>query len=141
MLTNKDIKLKIVIVDDSKDDHFFIKGSLSEFKNISFVSFFNGVDFFYYLLEKKKEIHHHSEMPDVVILDINMPKLTGFEVFERVKEYGLKENIKFFILTTTLTDRDIENCLKLQIECHVKPFSIEAFSVLLQAIIKNSGLD
>jgi len=141
MISNKDIKLKIVIVDDSKDDHYFIKESLSEFKNISFVSFYNGLDFFNYLLEKSKEIHTSSEMPDVVILDINMPRLTGFEVFEKVKEYGLEENIKFFILTTNLTEKDLENCRTLKLECHIKPFSIDAFSVLLQAIIKKAGFE
>jgi two-component system, response regulator len=141
MILNKDIKLKIVIVDDSMDDHFFIKEALEEFKNITFVSFYNGVDFLNYIKEKSKEAHHSSELPDIVILDVNMPKLTGFEVFEKVKEYKVEEIIKFFVLTTSLTDRDLEKCKLLKLECHKKPFSIDAFSILLQAMIKNSGLD
>jgi CheY-like chemotaxis protein len=141
MILNKNIKLKIVIVDDSHDDHFFIKESLREFKNISFVSFYNGADFLDYIVEKSKEIHQASALPDVVILDINMPKLTGFEVFKKIKEYGIEENIKFFILTTSLTESDLEQCSKLGIECHKKPFSIEAFGILLQKIMKNAGLE
>lgn len=141
MILNKNIQLKIVIVDDSHDDHFFIKESLREFKNISFVSFYNGAEFLDYLIEKRSETNETPHLPDVVILDINMPKLTGFEVFEKIKEYRIDEDIKFFILTTSLAEKDLEQCHRLGIECHKKPFSIEAFGILLQKIMANAGLE
>jgi CheY-like chemotaxis protein len=141
MILDKNINLKIIIVDDSVDDHFFIKESLCEFKNITFLSFYSGPKFLDYIVAKSKEAHAGDQMPDVVILDINMPGLTGFEVFAKILEYKIEERVKFFILTTNLTDRDIENCRKLNLECNIKPFSIEKFSVLLQRLIKGAGLE
>jgi CheY-like chemotaxis protein len=139
MLIDKNIQLRIVIVDDSRDDHFFIKESLKEFRNISFISFYNGEDFLNYMNEKDKATDSNSKFPDIVILDINMPKLTGFEVFKKINECGLKKNIPFFILTTNLTEADIEKCRELKLQCHKKPFSIDKFSILLQEIILASG--
>jgi CheY-like chemotaxis protein len=140
MPISKDIKIKIIIVDDSRHDHFFVKESLSDFKNVTFISFYNGEDFLNYIKEKSEAKHAVSELPDIVILDVNMPKLTGFEVFEKIKECGIDEVVKFFILTTSLAPSDIEKCQQLKLECHKKPFSVKAFSVLLQSIIKSAGL-
>jgi CheY-like chemotaxis protein len=140
-MIDRNIKLKIVIVDDSEDDHFFIKESLCDFKGISFLSFYDGEDFLKYLTEKRENNKDGSPLPDIAILDVNMPKLTGFQVFERVKELGLQKAIRFYILTTSLTEKDIEKCNSLNLVCHKKPFTIDRFSILLQKIIKDSTVD
>jgi CheY-like chemotaxis protein len=136
MELDKDLSLTIIIVDDSADDHFFIKESMRDFNNIKWVCFFNGEEFLRYLQEKAT--HASEKLPDIVILDINMPKLTGFEVFEFVKERGLQESIAFYILTSDLTHPDLEKCANFGLDCYKKPFSIEHFSTLIQKIILRS---
>jgi CheY-like chemotaxis protein len=138
MEIDKDVDLKIIIVDDSTDDHFFIKESMRDFKKIEWVSFFNGGEFLKYLQEMTK--HSKDELPDIVILDINMPKLTGFEVFELVKERGLQESIAFYILTTNLTHSDLEKCAKFGLDCYKKPFSIDHFRTMIEKMILRSYL-
>jgi len=133
---DKDISLKIIIVDDSRDDQFFIKESMRLYKNITWVSFFDGEEFLKYLESAEK--HKEDSLPDIVILDINMPKLTGFEVLEVVKRRDLQESITFYILTTDITDKDREKCEKLKIDCYKKPFSLEHFSMLIQRLIVDS---
>lgn len=125
--------LRIFVVDDSKEDHFFIKEGLKDF-NIYFQSFYDGEEFYLHMLNKKNDPTYQH--PDIVILDINMPKLTGFEVYEKMIKDDLQDNIKFFILTTTLSDRDKERGVRLGIDCYTKPFSISEFSKLLQELIK-----
>jgi DNA-binding response OmpR family regulator len=67
-----------------------------------------------------------------------MPKLTGFEVFELVKKKDLQESIAFYILTSNITDKDIERCECLKIDCFKKPFSLEHFSNLIKRLIMDS---
>jgi chemotaxis family two-component system response regulator Rcp1 len=138
MEIDKDIELKIIIVDDSADDHFFIKKSMRDFKKIEWVCFFNGEEFLAYLQKKAK--HEENKLPDIVILDINMPRLTGFEVFELVKERGLQKSIAFYILTTNLTQSDLEKCAELGLDCYKKPFAIDSFRTMIEKMIQRSYL-
>jgi two-component system, chemotaxis family, response regulator Rcp1 len=135
---DKNIKLTIIIVDDAQDDHFFIKESMRDFKNIKWISFYNGEEFLKYLQEKVR--YDTKDLPDIVILDINMPKLSGFDVFELVKERRLQESIAFYILTTNLTQSDLEKCASFVLDCYKKPFSIDHFGTLMQKIILRSYL-
>ena len=45
-------------------------------------------------------------MPDIIILDINMPKMNGIEFLRIIKSYYSLKNIKTFILTTSAEDYD-----------------------------------
>ena len=130
------IRLKIIIVDDNQPDHFFIKSSLSEFKNITFQSFYTGDDFVKYLNKEDKKSISDSSFPDIVILDINMPGLNGFEVFEAAKKCRRYNEIYFTVLTTSITPIDRAKCEEYNLDCNVKPFSVEKFKGLLKAIIQ-----
>jgi DNA-binding response OmpR family regulator len=134
---DKNIELTIVIVDDSPDDHFFIKEALSEFKNIAFRDYYNGEDFLRYLEDRLDNPPHKHIYPNILILDINMPRLTGFEVIELAKKKDLKDSLRFYILTTSLTEPDQGKCRALNIRCFMKPFNIDHFTELLEAMIRD----
>jgi CheY-like chemotaxis protein len=134
-MVDKNIKLSIVIVDDSYEDHYFIKTALGDFKNILFNDYYNGLDFLNFLEEKSKAPHLEKTMPDIVILDVNMPKLTGFEVFKIVEQKGLKSHMRFYILTTSITERERIQCDQFGLKCFQKPFSIDRFTELLEEMI------
>lgn len=134
---NKDIKLTLVIVDDSPEEHFFIKQALKDFKNILFNDYYNGEDFLRFLEERNKRPVLIKNLPDIVILDVNMPKMTGFEVFEIIEKRGLKKNIQFYVLTTNITERDRLNCEKYKLTCYKKPFDLDHFSNVLGEILKD----
>lgn len=129
-----DIKLNIAIVDDNESDHYFIKSSLASFKNISFQSFYNGEEFVNFIKDRNESDPGH-EMPDIVILDINMPKLNGFEVFETCLRENIQQKIYFTILSTSITPADKAKCDELNLDCNVKPFTIDNFKTLLEQII------
>lgn len=65
--------------------------------------------------------------PDVVVLDLMMPKLDGFQVLEKVKKDPQLRMIKFIVLTAKGGDTDLELVKKLGAEAFMtKPFSPKA---------------
>jgi CheY-like chemotaxis protein len=134
----KDIKLTIVIVDDNPAEHFFIKNALNGFKNILYNDYHNGEDFLRFLEEKNKKPRPSNAYPDIVILDVNMPGMSGFEVFNLIEKKNLKSHTRFYILTTNITDAERENCKRFQLRCYKKPFDLDDFTELLEDIISHS---
>jgi CheY-like chemotaxis protein len=137
----KNIKLNVIIADDSMDDQHFIKSSLSEFTGISIISLYSGVELINYLLQRKEYIDNTDSLPDIVIMDINMPKLTGFETFEELEKYEVLKNIRFIILSSSLTEIDHERCNRFKLNCYVKPFRVDQFESVLLRIISDEGFD
>jgi CheY-like chemotaxis protein len=137
----KNIKLNVIIADDNVDDQHFIKSSLSEFSGISITSFYSGNELIDYLLQRKEYIDNRDSLPDIVIMDINMPKLTGFETFEELEKHEVLKNVRFIILSSSLTERDQINCNRFQLNCYVKPFTVDKFEALLLEIISDEGFD
>lgn len=64
-----------------------------------------------------------AQRPDLVLLDLMMPKKDGFEVLEALRRDAVTRNIPVFLLTAKSSDHDIERGLQLGIEDYiVKPF-------------------
>ncbi|MBA3664620.1 MAG: response regulator [Bacteroidetes bacterium] len=135
-MTAENSSLKIIIVDDSPDDQFFIKKALWHFKNIKCQSFYYPEKFLDYISSLKM-----TELPDMVIIDINMPRLTGFEVIEIARRLDDEDQIKFFILTSALTEIDKCNCKRLNVECFTKPFTPHEFKMTIQNMVTKWKLE
>ena len=52
------------------------------------------------------ELLKKSDCADVILLDIKMPGIDGFDFLERLKSLGLKKNIKVYMLTSSLRSED-----------------------------------
>jgi CheY-like chemotaxis protein len=137
----KNVNLHVIIADDSEDDQYFIKTSLSEYKGISIKSVYSGTELIDYLLHRKRYASNKEALPDIVIMDINMPKLTGFETFEELEKHDVLKNVRFIILSTHLTESDHDNCNRLKLNCYIKPFSIKKFESTLMKIISDEGFE
>jgi chemotaxis family two-component system response regulator Rcp1 len=138
---DKTIKLTIIIVDDCPHEHFFIKQALCEFKNITFYDYYNGETFLHFLQYKSEELYPDQKRPDIVILDVNMPKMSGFELFDLIERKNLRAHFKFFVLTTSLAEKEREDCEKYKLKCFQKPFDFKDFSELLEEIITDAKKD
>jgi len=74
--------------------------------------------------------------PKLVLLDIQMPKINGIEVLERIKSDPLTKKIPVIILTSSKEDPDIQQCYALGANSYiVKPVNFEGFA----EAIKNLG--
>jgi len=77
-----------------------------------------------------------DQPPKLVLLDIQMPKINGLEVLEKIKSDPLTKKIPVVILTSSKEDPDIQKCYALGANSYiVKPVNFEGFT----EAIKNLG--
>lgn len=89
------MQAKILLVDDEKDIVEFLQYNL-EAENYTVLAAYDGE-----MALKKME-----ENPDLVVLDIAMPKLNGYEVCKKIREDESKKNIPIIFLTAKITELD-----------------------------------
>ncbi len=79
--------------------------------------------------------HARAPRPDLILLDLNLPKMDGREVLAQIKaDDGLK-TIPTIILTTSEAEADITKSYQLQANCFLsKPVQLEAFESLVKSI-------
>ena len=109
MKINKQLApLNILLADDDVDDRTFFEKALSEMPvatNLKTVN--NGEQLMDYLAE------HSTDLPDVLFLDLSMPRKTGFECLSEIKESQIFKNLTVVMLTTSYTKGlDLEDNLK-----------------------------
>jgi CheY-like chemotaxis protein len=76
-----------------------------------------------------------AQRPDLVLLDLNLPKKNGLEVLEEIKRDPELQQIPVIMLTTSSSARDIAACYARGVNCYVvKPLDLDDFTRLVQAI-------
>lgn len=76
---------------------------------------------------KKAVEQAEAVLPDLVILDVMMPKMDGFEVLKRLKKNESTMDIPIIMLTVKSTVQDVEQGIKLYAEKYIsKPFNSES---------------
>jgi two-component system, chemotaxis family, response regulator Rcp1 len=73
--------------------------------------------------------------PDMILLDLNLPKMDGREVLALIKEDAGLKTIPTIVLTTSDAEGDIELSYQHQANCYLrKPVQLEAFEALVKSI-------
>jgi two-component system, chemotaxis family, response regulator Rcp1 len=79
--------------------------------------------------------HAHAPRPDLILLDLNLPKMDGREVLALIKEDDALKTIPTVILTTSDAEADIVKSYQLQANCYLsKPVQLDAFETLVKSI-------
>ena len=80
-------------------------------------------------------VHVHAPRPDIILLDLNLPKMDGREVLALIKEDDGLKAIPTVILTTSEAEADITKSYQLQANCYLsKPVQFDAFESLVKSI-------
>jgi len=83
----------------------------------------------------QKGAHVGSPRPDLILLDLNLPRMDGREVLAQIKADENLKSIPTVILTTSDTEADIAVSYRLQANCYLsKPVQLEAFENLVKSI-------
>jgi CheY-like chemotaxis protein len=84
---------------------------------------------------ENKEPHLDKPLPKLVILDLNLPKISGFQVLEYIKKDTRLKSIPVIILSTSSSKNDIGKSYSLNANCYVvKPKDLEDFSRVVSSI-------
>jgi chemotaxis family two-component system response regulator Rcp1 len=79
--------------------------------------------------------HSKAPRPDLVLLDLNLPKKDGREVLEEIKQSPALKSIPVVILTTSASDADILRSYRLHANCYItKPVGLEGFLEVVKSI-------
>jgi two-component system, chemotaxis family, response regulator Rcp1 len=126
--------VKILLVEDNPGDVRLTKESLEESNIPNSLNVVNdGVEAIKYLRNEKK--YAAAERPDIIFLDINLPKKNGLEVLAEIKKDPQLKRIPVIILTTSRAEQDIINAYNLHANCYIiKPLSFEGFLDVIKAI-------
>jgi two-component system, chemotaxis family, response regulator Rcp1 len=80
-------------------------------------------------------IYIHASRPDLILLDLNLPKMDGREVLAQIKKHESLKLIPTVILTTSDAETDIVKSYQLQANCYLcKPVGLDAFDSLVKSI-------
>ena len=97
--------VRFLLVEDDDDHAFLVKRALSTGRIMNKLDHVkDGEEAIQFL--KKEDGFEDSERPDVVILDLNLPKKSGLEVLKEIREDGKLRRLPVVILTTSDAERD-----------------------------------
>lgn len=138
-------KFKVLLVEDNPDHALLAKMSLDKLKHISFVDHVvDGKQALNYLFDSMSSA---TKLPNLTILDLNLPIVDGFEVLEAIRSNKKLKDLPVIILTTSRNQTDVKQAVKLGIiEYFVKPLNNEKLEIILNTLpkidlIKNKSLD
>ncbi len=119
--------IHILLVEDNEGDILLTREALNEKKLVNKISVVrDGKEAIDYLF--KKEAFADVESPDLVLLDINLPKKSGHEVLKEIKDNRLTKHIPVIMLTTSSSERDIGLSYQYHANCYItKPVEVDEF--------------
>ncbi|MBD3168276.1 MAG: response regulator [candidate division Zixibacteria bacterium] len=135
MITDAETRpIEILLVEDNPGDVRLTQEALKDskiFNNLNIVN--DGDQAMDFLLKKDK--YHQSPTPDIILLDLNLPKKDGRQVLEEIKANHDLMKIPVVILTTSHAEEDIINTYNLHANCYVtKPVDLNQFIKVVKSI-------
>jgi CheY-like chemotaxis protein len=119
----------ILLVEDDPDDIELFQEALNDTGKLHKVSNVMQGDLVMPSLE------NDNEKPDLIVLDLNLPKLQGKEILASLKKNRAYRNIPVIILTTSSSRQDIDDCLNAgAIQFITKPVDSRGFKQMAESI-------
>jgi chemotaxis family two-component system response regulator Rcp1 len=128
--------VEILLVEDNPGDVRLTKEALREgkvYNNLHWAK--DGVEALEFLRQEGR--HANAPRPDIILLDLNLPKKDGREVLGSIKNDDRFKQIPVVILTTSEAEEDVLRSYELHANCYItKPVDLEKFIVVVQSIDK-----
>lgn len=133
-MTAGTVAIEILLVEDNPGDARLTREALRDAKvrnNLHVAP--DGVEALAFLRRQGK--HAAAPRPDLILLDLNLPKKDGREVLEEIKQDDRLRHIPVVILTTSQAERDIAESYRLRANAFVtKPVDLEQFLKVVRSI-------
>jgi two-component system, chemotaxis family, response regulator Rcp1 len=127
-------RIDILLVEDNPGDVRLTRELLKESKiNNNLTVIDNGEDALLFLRHEAK--YRNATSPDLILLDLNLPRKNGSEVLASIKNDPELKRIPVVILTSSKAEEDIVRSYDLHANCYVsKPVGLEQFAAVVKAI-------
>ena len=127
--------IKILLADDDPDDRLLVREAFEESHLLNILDTVNdGEDLMNYLYQRGE--YAGKPAPDLILLDLNMPRKNGMEALEEIKADSNLRRIPIVILTTSKAEEDIIRTYDLGVNSFiVKPVTFDS----LVDLVKNLG--
>lgn len=136
---NQKKSVVILIADDDQDDRIMTQEALNDYNVINQVkSVEDGVELMDYLRRNGKFNNPiENPRPDLILLDLNMPKIDGREALKIIKSDPDLRSIPIIVLTTSNSDIDIIKSYDLGVNCFIsKPVTFTRFIEVIRTLGK-----
>jgi len=136
MIKNARINLNLLLAEDNSADMCLLKGLFEEKQapvTMQWVT--DGREVLDYVFRRNAFEHAHT--PDIIMLDLGLPCLNGYEVLKELKATeGRTSRIPIIVLTTSQSIDDVEQCEGLGVDAfHSKPCDLDGYMALVQKLL------
>ncbi|MEI7813760.1 MAG: response regulator [Coriobacteriia bacterium] len=132
--TDDERPIEILLVEDNPGDVRLTREVLKEgrIRNVLNVAD-DGVEALDFL--HRRGIHADAKPQDLILLDLNLPKMNGREVLAEIKSDPVLRNIPVVVLTTSSAEADVLSAYSLHANCYItKPVDLEQFVTVVRSI-------
>jgi chemotaxis family two-component system response regulator Rcp1 len=126
--------VEILLVEDNSGDVRLTVEALKEGKvrnNLHIAR--DGVEAMAFL--RREGEHIEAVRPDLILLDLNLPRMDGREVLTAIKSDAMLRTIPVVVLTTSRAEQDVLRSYELQANCYItKPVDLDQFITVVKSI-------
>ncbi len=127
--------MNILLVEDSRSDSEILREFLAERTHVPVVHWVTdgaqALDFVH-----RKAPHENAPRPDMILLDLGLPRIPGYEVLKKLKEDAALAAIPVVVLTTSQNPDDRKVCLRLGADGFLsKPSNLGGYETLVDHIV------
>ena len=126
----------ILLVEDSPTDVMLTQEAMEQYKVVNPLDIVeDGVDAMDYLKGRGKYAEQPAPRPGLIILDLNLPRMSGREVLYELKQDPDLRNIPVVVLTTSKSEEDVVKSYCLHANCYItKPVDFAKFIDVVRSI-------
>ena len=126
--------VEILLIEDNAGDIRLTIDALKEGRVLNHINIVkDGEEAMDYL--KKQGKYLESLVPDIILLDLNLPKMNGLQVLQEIKNSAVLKKIPVVILTSSAADEDVINAYDNHVNCYIrKPVDLDSFMEVIKKI-------
>ncbi len=128
------VPIQILLVEDNEGDILLTEEALTDSKILVWLNVVrDGKEAIDYLMQSGK--YEEASLPDLILLDVNLPKMNGHEVLRFIKGNDVFKHIPVIMLTTSSSEKDINLSYNNFANCYItKPVDVNDFLDVVKTI-------
>lgn len=128
----------ILLVEDNNDDIMLVRRSVGKHRLKPRLKVFNtGIEALDYLFSRDKFVFRdRREDPEIILLDLMLPHMSGFKVLEEIRSSMDFKKIPVIIFTSSNVEKDVRVCYELGANSFIqKPIDYKAYNYTIESMM------